>query len=960
MAKSILITGMHRSGTSAVTGALKLLGVELGNRLMPGRAGENEHGFFEHLDVYDLHNRLLVESGYSWHDLRRIGDAELETTGPAGIRQSLLEVVGRDFGEAELWGVKDPRMCRLLPIWWRLLEEVECEPLVLFVYRHPAEVAGSLARRNGFSLEKSAFLWCDHNLVAERECRGKKRVFLSYESLLADPVEALEAVAKVLGLEWPRAPREAAHELTDFVSDRLRHHKSEGGVGPEFGRPAEAVRALWQSLTASNLASGGAHEGFDEAETAYQRAFAQLDPLLLEQASGAPRYEEAVSHLQRQLDERTLWMRSQESEIRQLSQWVDGQQEKLVELNRAVGGSAEAPTGLESLAERVTGLRLELGNQLEEGRKLRERVDQGAERHERIHRSMLRLEAQLDGMVEHLAELARSADRRAEDLPTQVGRLLADQLPVLRAELNHETEALRDELEEIHAKLEGKIDTAVEELTAAVASRSDVSTWQTDSLIQLREDLEGVAAVVQERLARAPGERSASESALRHSDLAEMMWTSRPWQTYLWFGRMRRAVAAKLNSNGRSKPSRVGPAAVRSRQPDDAAVAVDSDYRALIIDHRLPTPDQDSGSVRMSFLIDVVRDLGFHVDFLPHNLHSMEPYAGRLRERGVGVICSPQVKSVEDYLRRAGSLYDLVFVCRASIAEDCADLVREHCAEAKFIFDTVDLQYLREERQAELEQSPSLLESARRTKEVELRVARMADATLVVSPYEERVLADEVPEVPVSIVSNIHVVHGRKAEFSEREGMMFIGGFEHPPNVDAVEWLVNEIMPDVWRELPDVELLLVGSKPPKAVHKLASERVRVTGFVPDVEPFFTSCRLSVAPLRYGAGVKGKVNQSLSYGLPCVMTGVAAEGMALVDGEEALIADDPSEFAASVVRLYSDEELWYRLSEAGLENTRANFSIDAARLGMLETLRRIDHPRAEAASNEGSAERTTSA
>jgi len=173
------------------------------------------------------------------------------------------------------------------------------------------------------------------------------------------------------------------------------------------------------------------------------------------------------------------------------------------------------------------------------------------------------------------------------------------------------------------------------------------------------------------------------------------------------------------------------------------------------------------------------------------------------------------------------------------------------------------------------------------------------------------------------------LLHFRRG-FEARKDLMFVGGFQHPPNIDAVRWFAGEVMPLLRANGASPHLHVIGSKAPQEVLELAGEDVTVHGFVPDIAPYMDGCRLSVAPLRYGAGVKGKVNLSMAHGQPVVATGCAVEGMHLVDGRDVLVGDDADAFATQVVRLYSDAALWQRLSDAGLENVRRHFSLDSAR------------------------------
>jgi len=193
-----------------------------------------------------------------------------------------------------------------------------------------------------------------------------------------------------------------------------------------------------------------------------------------------------------------------------------------------------------------------------------------------------------------------------------------------------------------------------------------------------------------------------------------------------------------------------------------------------------------------------------------------------------------------------------------------------------------------------------------------------------------RRLAREAPGARVEVLSNVHEVFGCRKAFGERRDLVFIGGFQHPPNTDAVSWFVREVFPRVRAELSDVSFHVIGSKVPDAIRALADEHVRVHGYVEDIEPYMDGCRISVAPLRYGAGVKGKVNMAMSYGLPVVATSIAVEGMHVRVGEDVLVADEAAAFAAEVVRAYRDGALWARLSANGLANVERHFSFAAAR------------------------------
>jgi GT2 family glycosyltransferase len=356
----------------------------------------------------------------------------------------------------------------------------------------------------------------------------------------------------------------------------------------------------------------------------------------------------------------------------------------------------------------------------------------------------------------------------------------------------------------------------------------------------------------------------------------------------------------------------------------------------LVIDAYTPEPDQDSGSLRLSYIFDCLQQLGYGVTFFADNRGFAGRYSKALQAAGVEVLYNPWIASLQDFFRERGPEFSHVVVSRHYVAANYLALVRRYCPKAKFIFDTVDLHYLREERLAELENSLPLRRVAAQTKRSELSVIRQSDATLVVSPVEQAVLRAELPDARIEILSNIHRVAGSRAGFADRKDLFFVGGYQHPPNIDAALWFVNSIWPLVREKLPGVQFHLIGSKAPERIKSLQGDGVVFHGFVEELDPWLDGCRLAVAPLRYGAGVKGKVNMSMSRGQPVVATPVAVEGLHAVDGEDVLVAESPEEFAAAVVRLYQDRALWEKLSQGGLQNVQQYFSLEAAK-GQLAAL-----------------------
>ena len=350
----------------------------------------------------------------------------------------------------------------------------------------------------------------------------------------------------------------------------------------------------------------------------------------------------------------------------------------------------------------------------------------------------------------------------------------------------------------------------------------------------------------------------------------------------------------------------------------------------LVIDHYVPKPDQDSGSLRMFQILKILRHLGHRVTFIPDNLAKTYPYTGELQKRGIEVVYHPYIKKVRDYLVSHGAHFDAVVLSRCDFARKHIADVRLYAPGSRLIFDTVDLHHLRENGEARLTGDPEVRRKAQEKEELEHELIGQADETWVVSPVEQRLLEEKWPGKSIQVVSNIVDVPGSRTPFALRADFLFIGSFQHRPNTDAVLFFVQEIYPLISQRLPEAKFYIIGDKPPPEITALSTERIIVAGLQRDIAPFFDRVKLSVAPLRFGAGVKGKINQSMAFGVPVVATSLAVEGMDLRDHEDILVADEPQDFAEALITLYGSEGLWNRISENGIEKTRSLYSAEVAR------------------------------
>lgn len=363
--------------------------------------------------------------------------------------------------------------------------------------------------------------------------------------------------------------------------------------------------------------------------------------------------------------------------------------------------------------------------------------------------------------------------------------------------------------------------------------------------------------------------------------------------------------------------------------------------RALVIDACTPRPDHDSGSIDTYNYLLSLRKMGFEVQFISvGDSEIYDQYVQDLQKRGICCFYAPFLTSIDDYLWRNGKYLNLIMLFRAPHGGKYIDLVKEYAPQAKIVFNTVDLHFLREIRASDVS---GILDpgNTRLIENDEIRIMRKADATIVVSEFEQRFLGALDDPISTHWITVPRRVAGRAQDHDTRSNILFIGSYPHQPNIDAVFYFVEKIWPLVSPRLPGCEFWIVGSGVPPEIDALADERVKVIGYVPDLSEVFDRCRLSVAPLRFGAGIKGKILTSLGYGVPCVATSIAAEGMGLTHGTDVLISDEPVEFAELTVELYENGEKWEHISDNGLALVQRKYSLEQFESKLAYLLHKLD-------------------
>ena len=1105
----VVVLGMHRSGTSALTRGLASLGAQFGSHLMASSDSENPTGFWEDLDFYDLNNAMLSKLQSNWHGFRSVGEDDCRALGREGFALKAVELLRQRTHDCPLFALKDPRLARLLPFWKPLFPLASCDASFLVALRNPLAVARSLNRRNGLDPCHAYLLWASTMVAAMRGVVGERFTVVSYDRLLEDPHGQLERVAFFLDLQLEE--KRAEEYIGSFLDAGLRHHvMSDAELQLDPNCPP-LVREMYAFL--SGLA--------DQA-----KAFSDL------------------AHLEAKI---TVW----ESELERMTAAL-----ALVDRLHSLSGShreaAEALTArVHQELARSASLDLRLGELSELARRMGHEASVAASTIHELNQENVRrgawalgLDAQLRDVQNTVAELRQSTSWRvtyplrvARRLGSQAGKALlshgtyfdiwaiprriyhglplrADtrgrvksfvygRFPALCSSLpsyrlwaaqqrslarmtaattadrtsglgsQHNINAasvvlpvFRDPLVSVVVPCFGKVDYTLRCLASIQANPPSipfevivVDDCSLDGSADILSECRGILLL--RNAANLGFIRSCNRGAaiatgeflcfLNNDTEIRAGWLEELYKTFftfprsglvgsklvypdgslqeaggiLWrdgsawnFGRgqdpshpqfnyarsvdycsgasvmIRRALfrsfggfdehylpayaedsdlALKVQAAGMSviyqplsvvvhhegvtsgtdlaagaKRYQVVNAqrlherwerAFATRHLPGEAVDAAKDReilgRILVLDHCTPTPDQDAGSITALNFMLLLRQAGLQVTFAPEDnfLYSSD-YTSALQRAGVEALYAPAVRSVREHLDEHADRYDMVLLFRPLVAERHLRLLRERCPRAKLIYHASDLHFLRLGREAEITGTGHEAAAQIRTKE--LAVMRAVDCVVVHSTVERDLLVPALPHVPVEVFQWAIPVPGTHANFGSRRDIAFIGGYQHGPNVDAVEYFVEAIFPRIRSRLPGVRFLAIGSKPPDSLFALAGEDVQITGFIDDLAPVLDGVRVAVAPLRIGAGIKGKIGTTLSVGLPCVATSVAAEGMNLCDGEEILIADDPDAFADTVVSLYENPALWQRLSERGICFAERNYGAAAAE----EAIRRI--------------------
>ena len=1077
----IIVLGMHRSGTSAITRALQVLDIDLGDNLMLPQS-DNIQGFWEDMEINSLNIELLKILDKDWHHLTPITDHDVNKLRDEGYFVRAINMLRNKFSKSSDFGIKDPRLTKLLPFWKHVFTHFEGKIKFILAIRNPLSVVKSLEARNNFDHVKSYLLWLDHMLASLTHSSGYPCLIMNYDRLMLNPEDEIRRLADFLALSINND--KLNDYLTNFLDTNLQHHSYQPNDLQLDTSCPKLVHEVYSALEkiASNeqeledirtpellerwlgefdlllpiLRSNDRLDNqlkeldnqlkekdleisnlivqknlADEEITRNNSIIAKLNKNLDNLSNEINRYREWKAELERQLNEEqekiaqiyqsTSWKVS--LPVREAKRWLINpleQSQRYLEVLSNYGRLAYSSlpiSGQTRIAHRSfiaqyfpwllranKGLPLRIVNNRTQNILL---LDKKIDPHEIELNSSLEPEVSIiipvygncSYTLRCLASIAENAPAAPHEVIV-VNDCSPDDTEVnlhkvngIRLISNHENrgfirscnsgaKAARGKylhfLNNDTVVLPGWLDaliTTFHEFPGTGLSGSKLIypdgslqeaggiIWKDGSAWNFGRNQDpdlpffcyarevdycsGASIMVPKNLFDELGgfDEHYLPAYCEDSDLALKIRTKgyrviyQPLSTVVHFegitsGTDTNRGAKAYQVENMQKQYRRWQDLLKNYQPNgidiDQAKDRAAKRRALIIDHCTPTPNQDSGSIDIYNIMLFLREMGYQVTFIPEdNFLYMPEYTTALQRVGIEMIYAPYYTSVEQHIKDTGNRYDLVILLRIGVVERHLKSIKKYCQQAKVLFHTVDLHYLRLAREAELHDDADMKITAERMKESELSAISAVDTTTVVSSEELKQLNMLLPDKKIYCMPFSRAIRGTKIKYSDRRDIVFVGGFQHNPNVDAVLYFIDSVMPLLRERLTGVCFYIVGSKPPEEILRLADVDVIVKGFVEELEPLLDRMRINVAPLRYGAGIKGKIGGAMSVGLPSVATSLAVEGMSLTDGTNILVADGAEEFSEAVVRLYQDEALWNKISENGLRFAELAWGGEAA-------------------------------
>jgi O-antigen biosynthesis protein len=364
---------------------------------------------------------------------------------------------------------------------------------------------------------------------------------------------------------------------------------------------------------------------------------------------------------------------------------------------------------------------------------------------------------------------------------------------------------------------------------------------------------------------------------------------------------------------------------------------VEMQKKLLVISRYIPRPDLNSGDLRFYSMLKILSSYFEITCLVPNLTESDHKYRSQLGEIGIRVLPGLDRSFRETLKKNKFSVVLFEFYFQAEYFLPRIRILQPECL---IVIDSVDVNYYRAFSKHEVTKKMEDLEKAKEIKRLELSAYKKADMVIAVTDEDATVLTSDCPELRVRIIPNIHSLNVPNST-PEKDRLIFVGGFTHDPNIDAVMYFCHEILPIIRRKIPTIKVDIVGSNPTAEVEALKDGVINVTGYVKSTTPYLHRNYISIAPLRYGAGMKGKIGEAMAHGRPIVTTSIGAQGMGLTNRKNVLIADSPKEFSDSVIELIQNADLYETIQKNAIDHVERYYTEEKVEKGIQIILSEIN-------------------
>lgn len=890
--QTILVVGPGRSGTSAITRALTVLGVELGENLMPPKVGVNDKGFWEDQDIYSLNLEIFKELEHDWHNLTPVPLGSMDEAGLADLKLRAAEILRCKLRGASVFGMKDPQMTRLLPFWREIFGRLEIKEGYVIACRNPMSVARSLSKYAGVSLDKAYLLWFEYTLTSLTDTIGGKRVVVDFDLLMENPEKQLYRIASSLDLNFEKNSNEFKNYHNEFLAADLRHTEYKvSDLRADQDVPPKVVE-----LYSFMLELAADRVGVDDL-----LAKKKIDKFLAIQDG-----------------ERFLLKYLQNSES-----LIAARQKAIVERDALV----------EELGQTVESLIVDRDSQKAGVEQLKEAYIQLLKKNDEQVAKLNEDAIQRDALI---GSLGQSVDSLVITCNAQ--KAVLEQPKAIFAQLSQERDGHSAQFNQVIAERDVLIDSLRKKIESLVMARTSqeagLEKLKNDLVKVLREhddqvvELKNLVAARDEQIGEIRGELLDlynSKSWRVTSPLRKLVWWSAKFITFL--SRGGRPVSQVPISVGESLSG------TSCESVNDIKINVSEKvFRILLVSHYCPTRAH-AGGLRILDIYSLIREQcsNIQIDLLTHHRPTIDWSLDDVYRLFDNVYLSPaedlsptalaeqsgfmlvydvidlqfhQTGHYVDDFRRFGK--KIIFTPMESAAKVLFLGVRSHLNISNFL---------------PLRRLAAML----RTAAEELVFTQKVDEVVCVSSADAIFLRAVTSSRHISGVDTgvsqfefkeaLDPNYEIKSSATKRASLLYIAYFGSETNVLALHWYLEHVHPMVKAFVPGYVLTVVGRGDLSPFQKYQDQSIEFVGEVETLAPYIEKARVGIAPALGGSGFRGKVNQYAVVGCPCVVSPIAFKGLSYQDGVNIFVAETPETFADRCIQLLTNLELNDRMGAA---------------------------------------------